>query len=373
MSSHLTATCSILVLVSALLLLPVSAGADTITADFTAHDSFTHGFAPFTASFEDRSIMAASWLWNFGDGQTSTESNPAHTYAYPGSYTVTLTIHDTTGTLTNTKTMADYIVVAQDPMYPVTTTAVVTSSTTTPHSTTATTSPTPTGTPALAGAVEVTSEPTGAMVLLNGAEQGITPITIYGVPIGKHTIKVHSKGYVDNETSVTVEYQKTVPLKIVLGAVGAKPGVSPTMIPATTTIPVTTETTTQEGQKAARVVPATMPPGGNGVIHIQCIGCKNLESSHWIWYGVRFEGAERWKVNTSTQSEEITTDISPGEYIVRIEMDQYKSQQQSAVVRQGKTTDVKFQGNTFVKTPGFTIFLAVLAIAGLIAIRRFRN
>ena len=78
--------------------------------------------------------------------------------------------------------------------------------------------------PALAGSVEVTSEPTGAMVLLNGAEQGITPITVYGVPIGKHMIKVHSKGYVDNETSVTVEYQKTVPLKIVLAAVGYKTG-----------------------------------------------------------------------------------------------------------------------------------------------------
>jgi chitodextrinase len=33
-----------------------------------------------------------SWLWNFGDGQTSTQENPAHTYGAAGSYTVTLTV-----------------------------------------------------------------------------------------------------------------------------------------------------------------------------------------------------------------------------------------------------------------------------------------
>lgn len=30
-------------------------------------------------------------MWNFGDDSTSTETNPVHTYALPGTYTVTLT------------------------------------------------------------------------------------------------------------------------------------------------------------------------------------------------------------------------------------------------------------------------------------------
>ena len=32
-----------------------------------------------------------SWLWDFGDGTTSTEQNPAHTYSTEGNYTICLT------------------------------------------------------------------------------------------------------------------------------------------------------------------------------------------------------------------------------------------------------------------------------------------
>jgi len=37
-----------------------------------------------------------TWLWDFGDGTTSTEENPHHDYGDPGIYTVCLTISDTT-------------------------------------------------------------------------------------------------------------------------------------------------------------------------------------------------------------------------------------------------------------------------------------
>lgn len=35
-----------------------------------------------------------TWLWDFGDGTTSTEQNPSHTYLSPGEYEVTLTVTD---------------------------------------------------------------------------------------------------------------------------------------------------------------------------------------------------------------------------------------------------------------------------------------
>ncbi|HEY8934987.1 MAG TPA: S8 family serine peptidase, partial [Cyclobacteriaceae bacterium] len=41
--------------------------------------------------FSNASSGAASWLWNFGDGQTSTDENPSHTFSDNGSFTVLLT------------------------------------------------------------------------------------------------------------------------------------------------------------------------------------------------------------------------------------------------------------------------------------------
>lgn len=41
-------------------------------------------------SFENTSTNAFSYLWSFGDGNTSIEENPTHTYTVPGEYTVTL-------------------------------------------------------------------------------------------------------------------------------------------------------------------------------------------------------------------------------------------------------------------------------------------
>ncbi|HEX2629999.1 MAG TPA: PKD domain-containing protein, partial [Chitinophagaceae bacterium] len=59
--------------------------------DFIADDS-TSCTAPFTVQFTDRSpTVGTSWLWDFGDGNTSTQQNPSHTYTAVGNYTVTLT------------------------------------------------------------------------------------------------------------------------------------------------------------------------------------------------------------------------------------------------------------------------------------------
>lgn len=51
----------------------------------------TVGCAPFTTQFTDATFGAVSWLWDFGDGTTSSLQNPLHTYANPGNYTVALT------------------------------------------------------------------------------------------------------------------------------------------------------------------------------------------------------------------------------------------------------------------------------------------
>lgn len=45
--------------------------------------------------FTSTSTSATAWSWNFGDGGNSSMTNPTHTYANPGTYTVTLAISDT--------------------------------------------------------------------------------------------------------------------------------------------------------------------------------------------------------------------------------------------------------------------------------------
>ncbi len=59
-------------------------------ADFYAEP--TSGSAPLTVTFHDISTgNPERWLWQFGDGATSTDQNPIHTYTYNGVYSVTLT------------------------------------------------------------------------------------------------------------------------------------------------------------------------------------------------------------------------------------------------------------------------------------------
>jgi PKD repeat protein len=57
-------------------------------ADFFA--DVTSGDAPLTVMFTDLSSNATAWAWDFGDGNTSTEQSPTHTYTTDGVYSVTL-------------------------------------------------------------------------------------------------------------------------------------------------------------------------------------------------------------------------------------------------------------------------------------------
>ena len=58
---------------------------------------FTFTTNSLTATFVDASLLAVSHSWDFGDGTTSTDQNPTHTYAELGTYDVTLTITNSAG------------------------------------------------------------------------------------------------------------------------------------------------------------------------------------------------------------------------------------------------------------------------------------
>jgi gliding motility-associated-like protein len=50
--------------------------------------------APYLAKFENTSLAGESFIWNFGDGQTSTDVSPTHLYPNVGTYNITLVAID---------------------------------------------------------------------------------------------------------------------------------------------------------------------------------------------------------------------------------------------------------------------------------------
>ena len=85
-----------------------------VTADFTTINS-TQGCGSLVAEFKDLSLgNPTTWLWDFGNGNTSNLKNPIAVYNAPGVYNVTITVSD--GLSTDVKTLVSYIHVHEEPV-----------------------------------------------------------------------------------------------------------------------------------------------------------------------------------------------------------------------------------------------------------------
>ncbi len=82
-------------------------------ADFDA--LYAYNLVPATVAFRDHSTGTTplNYLWEFGDGATSTEQNPSHIYIRKGLYTVKLTVTNAYGSSTETK--QNYIAIGLAP------------------------------------------------------------------------------------------------------------------------------------------------------------------------------------------------------------------------------------------------------------------
>ncbi len=85
-------------------------------ADFTCSNlqPLLRTAVTFTDLSQPGHAPIASWFWEFGDGHTSTDQNPTHTYAAAGPMTVSLTVADAQGT-SNTNTQAAFLTVRGKP------------------------------------------------------------------------------------------------------------------------------------------------------------------------------------------------------------------------------------------------------------------
>lgn len=79
-------------------------------ADFAADR--TLGVVPMAVQFSDQSTgPVTSWNWDFGDGTTSTLRHPSHTFAQPGTFTVSLVV--TGPGPTDTRVRTDYVIAVE--------------------------------------------------------------------------------------------------------------------------------------------------------------------------------------------------------------------------------------------------------------------
>ncbi len=94
----------------------VSVSPAPLAADFTA--STTAGVNPLTVDFTDTTTGGApsGWLWDFGDGDVSTQQHPTHVFDDPGTWTVSLTV--SLGPQQDTVTMPDLVTVEPAPLAP---------------------------------------------------------------------------------------------------------------------------------------------------------------------------------------------------------------------------------------------------------------
>lgn len=74
----------------------------TVDADFS-NSVPNECSVPHTVEFYDLSSNGSNYSWNFGDGGTSTQANPIHTYTAAGTYSVTLQVSSTCGNNSTTE------------------------------------------------------------------------------------------------------------------------------------------------------------------------------------------------------------------------------------------------------------------------------
>jgi PKD repeat protein len=115
----------------------VVSSAVTITAPVVATPptaAFTSSGADLVWSFDSTSSTDAvgitSRAWTFGDGGTSTATNPSHTYAADGVYTVTLTVRNAAGLSNSVSHSVTAVAAVSDPLMQVVTLVVVQTPTT---------------------------------------------------------------------------------------------------------------------------------------------------------------------------------------------------------------------------------------------------
>ena len=85
-----------------------------LPVDFSTSGPTVSCTAPFTVNFTDKSTKTGfsgpfTYLWDFGDGQTSSDQNPGHIYNTFGAYNVSFTVVDGGSSCSQTSTKTSFV------------------------------------------------------------------------------------------------------------------------------------------------------------------------------------------------------------------------------------------------------------------------
>lgn len=83
---------------------------DSVTICLAPNPSFTFSTAGLACSFTSNATGGVSYLWDFGDGNTSTATNPSHSYTSVGDYVVCLSVSSSCSTETVCDTVSVCVV-----------------------------------------------------------------------------------------------------------------------------------------------------------------------------------------------------------------------------------------------------------------------
>jgi hypothetical protein len=201
--------------------------------------------------------------------------------------------------------------------------------------------PTPTPTPS-SGSVSFTSIPSGADIFLDNAYNGVTPLTIDGVPNGNHSVVLRLYPYEDAYRTIKVSGNSLV-VNIALNT-------------QQTSTPKTTSTT--QPTVTGTVQPTTAPVEEYGSLSV-----TTSPSGAQVYIDGELKG-----ITPAT-----IPGLSSGKHAVLLVVPGYIDLKTTITVSAGKTTEYSTALTLPAKTPGFGVFAAVLSIGGLFMFRKFRK
>ncbi|MDP3565458.1 MAG: PEGA domain-containing protein [Methanoregula sp.] len=204
--------------------------------------------------------------------------------------------------------------------------------------------PTPLPTPAF-GSIAVTSTPPGANVYLDNAYRGFTPLTLDAIPNGNHAVILRFDGY--------DEYSRTVEVRGDLQPVSAALNTRATQIAtAATTAGVTGTATVKPGQTVL------VPGPQSGSLSVTTSPPGALVYVDGVMKGV---------------SPATIPGLSAGVHSVTLILAGYSDLKTTITIDAGTTSEYITGLVPAQKAPGFELVPALIAMGGLMAIRKIRR